>query len=150
MNIHIKRVTPNDPEFVSLIDLLNLELWERNPGRQQEYVAHNILAPDNRALVLTANNVPVASGAFRNLGGNTAEIKRMFVKKEYRGKGISKLVLLELETWAKEEGITSTLLETGLNHPEAIGLYKKSGYQRIKNYGPYSDMPESICMGKEF
>ena len=44
---------------------------------------------------------------------------------------------------------TITVLETGIHQQEAIHLYRKSGYLVIENYGPYKNMPESICMQKE-
>ena len=148
MNLQITRVKPSDEGFKKIVEQLDLELWERNPGRQQEYVSHNILAPGTRAVLVTDGDQPVASGAFRNLSNGSAEIKRMFVIPSYRGKGISKLVLTELEKWAKEDGVTQALLETGRPHHEAIGLYTRSGYKIIENYGPYKDLPNSICMAK--
>ncbi|NQU87863.1 MAG: GNAT family N-acetyltransferase [Mariniphaga sp.] len=145
----IKRTFPNDPQFTSLIEFLNKELWERNPVRQGEYESHNLLDPETSCVIAFDDKKPIATGAFRILKDDKAEIKRMYVLPEYRGKGISKLVLSELETWAKEQELSTAVLETGLNHPEAISLYQKSGYRKIKNYGPYKILPESICMGTE-
>ena len=31
----------------------------------------------------------------------------------------------------------------------AMALYRSIGFEVIENYGPYKDMPESICMKKE-
>ena len=146
--LEIKRTHPENPDFISLIELLNLELWERNEDRQQVYVSHNILEKGTKCLVAYVNGVAVASGAIRMLDNKRVEIKRMFVIREYRGKGYSKEILNELEIWSKELGYSEFVLETGINHPEAISLYEKSGYRRIKNYGPYKNLPESICMGK--
>ena len=72
----------------------------------------------------------------------------MFVKPEFRGKGISKFVLKELESWGSQLGYSKSVLETGTKQLEAIGLYTKSGYSRIDNYGPYVNMPYSVCMQK--
>jgi GNAT superfamily N-acetyltransferase len=66
----------------------------------------------------------------------------------YRNQGIGKKVLLELEHWAKREGYSVSILETGINQPEAIAAYEKSGYIRIPNFPPYVDIKESICMRK--
>lgn len=148
MEIEIRRTSPTNPGFLELIGLLDLELWERNPGRQSDYVAHNILSADTRTVVARLDNKPVASGAFRKLDSKTAEIKRMYVRDENRGQGISKIVLAELESWAKEEGCTRAILETGMPHFEAIWLYKKSGYRITENYGPYKNLPNSVCMEK--
>jgi hypothetical protein len=41
-----------------------------------------------------------------------------------------------------------SILETGVNQPEAIAAYEKSGYVRIPNFYPYEEVRESICMQK--
>jgi ribosomal protein S18 acetylase RimI-like enzyme len=54
-----------------------------------------------------------------------------------------------LENRAREQGYTALILETnGLLVP-AMKLYESLGYMVIPNYGPYKDMPESVCMGKD-
>jgi putative acetyltransferase len=73
----------------------------------------------------------------------------MYVKPQHRGQKIAASILQELEKWAGELNNTTTVLETGIRQEEAIHLYRKSGYLVIENYGPYKDMPESICMQKE-
>jgi GNAT superfamily N-acetyltransferase len=73
----------------------------------------------------------------------------MFVRPEYRGKGIAGSILKELETWAGELGFEKVILETGKAQPEAIGLYTKSGYAIIPNYGQYEQVENSVCMTKE-
>ncbi len=72
----------------------------------------------------------------------------MFVQADYRGKGISKVILGKLEDWAIELGYTKSVLETGKGQPEAIGLYTKHGYSLIENFGQYADMPNSVCFEK--
>lgn len=94
------------------------------------------------------SDVPVACGAFKFFEEACVEIKRMYVVPQYRNKGIAAAVLNELELWAKEEGYTSTVLETGMKQPEAIRLYEKSGYHRIPYYGQYAGVENSVCMKK--
>lgn len=60
----------------------------------------------------------------------------MFVKKEFRGKGIAANILPALCSWARELGYKKVVLETGLKQPEAISLYKKAGFELIPNYPP--------------
>lgn len=79
---------------------------------------------------------------------NTAEIKRMFVAKDHRRKGIAKIILRELEAIALERKLEQTVLETGIKQPEAIGLYSSEGYRIIDNYPPYEDEPDSRCFAK--
>ena len=108
---------------------------------------HNKTDFIKNVVVAYANSAPVGCGSFKTFEGQ-AEIKRMFVNQSYRGKGIAKSILSELENWAKELKFTHTVLETGHNQIEAIALYKKTGYRLIPNYGPYMNLPDSICMRK--
>ena len=66
--------------------------------------------------------------------------------KEILRKPIS--VLSDLESWAKELGFVKCVLETGINQPEAIALYKKCGYSIIENYGQYKGVENSLCFEK--
>ncbi len=66
-----------------------------------------------------------------------AEIKRMFVLPEWRGRGVAKTILHELEIWAASEGYQEAVLETGNGQPEAVSLYGRCGYGIISNFGPY-------------
>ena len=80
---------------------------------------------------------------------HSLEIKRMYVIPEFRGKGVAKLVLAELEGWAVSLNYKFCVLETGLRQPEAIALYNKNGYQRIENYGQYAGVENSLCFAKK-
>jgi GNAT superfamily N-acetyltransferase len=88
-------------------------------------------------------------GSLQEYDADCAEIKRMFVKPEYRGGGIATFVLTELEVWAKELNYTACILETGKKQPEAIALYQKVGYTIIPSYGQYKNIENSVCMKKE-
>ena len=68
--------------------------------------------------------------------------------KNFRGQGLSKLLVNKLEELAKNEGYKYAVLETGRKHIEAINLYKRSGYTVTENYDPYIGMPDSVCMKK--
>ncbi len=72
----------------------------------------------------------------------------MFVPEEFRGRNIAMSILKNLEEWAKDLSYHKCILETGDKMPEAIGLYKKSGYQQIPNYGQYENIENSLCFEK--
>ncbi len=90
----------------------------------------------------------VGCGAFKPYNKTTAEIKRMFVRPDFRGQGIAKGILTALENWAREYGFTNCILETGTNNPPAIQLYTKAGYSVIPNYDQYENVVTSVCLGK--
>ena len=76
------------------------------------------------------------------------EIKRMYVRPAYRGRGLSALVLARLERLAAEAGLRRLVLETGLLQEPAVRLYRSAGYRRIATYGPYVADPMSVCYAK--
>ena len=101
------------------------------------------------AIVVYEENRVIGGGAIRRYDDETIELKRVFVHTEYQGQGIgSRLVSLLME-WAVELGYKKMVLETGELLAESCAVYKKLGFQVIPNYGPYEDMPESLCMAKD-
>jgi len=148
--LHLKRTKADDPDFVYLIELLDKDLWLRYPDTQQNYVAFNSVNLDFRVIVAYDAGMPVGCGCYKETkNDNVVEMKRIYVKENVRGKGIAKEVLSTLEQWAIEEGNHSAILETGINQPESLSLYKKIGYTVIDKYEPYVYSEESICMGKK-
>ena len=144
----VKRTTATDPHFQLLVAHLDHELWVELEEDQATYDQFNKVEHINTAVLVYNSGQPVASGCFKQFDDSTVEIKRMYVEKEFRGKGLSKLVLKELEKWAVEIGYRYAVLETSVHFFTAIGLYQSSGYVVIPNYGPYAGLEESICMRK--
>ncbi len=77
------------------------------------------------------------------------EIKSIFVLPEHRGKGVSKLIMNALENHLVEKGVSVSRLETGIQQPEAIGLYRNMGYVECSPFGQYKPDPLSLFMEKE-
>jgi GNAT superfamily N-acetyltransferase len=100
-------------------------------------------------VALDAAGIPVGCGVLRDVGDRLGELKRMYVAPTRRGRGISRLVLRELERRARDAGLERLILESGLRQPEAIGLYRSAGYTQIPNFGIYAAEPESVCFGKD-
>ena len=146
--VELKRTTSDNEGFRLLISELDKELQNNYGTVQTIYDQFNIIENNQNVVVAYGDGMPVGCGCFKKFGDDSVEIKRMFVKPGYRGQKIGASVLNELEKWAKELNNTSTILETGTKQIEAIQLYQKSGYIVIENYGPYKDLPDSVCMKK--
>ena len=149
MNLQLKRTNSADPDFASLVALLDADLLERYQEKQSFFNQFNKLDSIRHVVIAYADSVPIGCGAFKVFEPLICEVKRMFVVKDMRGKKVSKAILQALEEWAREEGFATAVLETGLNQPEAIALYEHSGYERIPNYGPYVGVALSVCMEKK-
>jgi len=145
---HTLRTDALNEDFISLVKLLDQELLSRYGDEQTFFNQFNKTDTLKYVVVAYRNNVPVGCGAFRAYEGNVAEIKRMYVKAEYRSQGIASMVLNELEKWAGELKFPTCILETGILQPEAVRLYTKNGYEIIPNYGHYAMVKRSICLKK--
>jgi GNAT superfamily N-acetyltransferase len=144
----IEAVDVRSPHAVTLVTRLDEELTRRYGDVQGQFTAANVLADHATFLVAYLGGRPVACGAFRPMDGAAAEVKRMFVEADLRGRGIARRLLDELEDRARRAGYAVARLETGFQQPEAIRLYERAGYRRIANYGIYAGNPDSVCFEK--
>lgn len=98
---------------------------------QQVYLNNNGLF-----LVLLDGEKVVASGGIRKFDNETAELKRMWMLEEYRGKGWGTKIAQQLIAFAKEHGYKKIRLDVW--KPEyqeaAIQFYKKLGFYQIEAY----------------
>lgn len=153
--LEITRVPITHPDAVRLIEQVQAFYVERygtpdhapidaaefEDGRGRFHLAHL----DGR---------PVGMGAWRYTdvqalgGGVTAEIKRMYVAPSAQGRGVARRILAHLEATAAAAGVEVLVLETGIQQPEAIGLYTSSGYQPIPGFGFYCGSELSRCFAR--
>lgn len=145
----LKRTTAAHADFLTLVRQLDNELWNELKEDQATYDRYNKVPDIKTAVVIYQGGEPVACGCFKPFDEAAVEIKRMFVEKAFRGRGLSKMVLAELEAWAKEMGYKAAVLETSVRFKTARSLYENKGYRIIPNYPPYKGLAESVCMRKE-
>lgn len=75
-------------------------------------------------------------------GHPCAEMKRLFVYPEARGRQVARKLLLELLQRAKDQGYKEVFLDTLARMEAAIKLYKTEGFVEAEPYNnsPYADM----------
>lgn len=144
----IIRTNSEHADFRNLIRELDRELRGNYEFDQDVYDQYNQLESIQHVMLVYVDGQAVGCGCFRILNPETIEMKRMFVRREFRGLGISTQILAALESWAIELNYKTAVLETGDLQTEAIQLYQKYGYHSIPNYGPYADLPHSYCFEK--
>ncbi|WP_405105343.1 GNAT family N-acetyltransferase [Micromonospora sp. NBC_01405] len=134
-----------DPEIATLVAAQQRELREADGGLDgQATVTHD----DIRYLAFVATGRAVACGGIQELDPRTGELKRMYVRPAYRGRGIARQLLAALEELAFQQGYAEIRLETGSYLPAAIGLYASCGYAPIPVFGEYVANPYSRCFAK--
>ena len=144
----LKRTNSSHQDFIELVKELDAYLKITDGEEHSFYNQFNGIENLQYCLIAYKNRIPVGCGAFKRFDDESVEIKRMYLKSDYRGSGIASNILKELEAWAKEEGYNRTVLETGTRQVEAVKFYDKSGYKRIPNYGQYVGMENSKCFEK--
>ena len=145
--IKLKRTNAANVDFIDLVKDLDLYLIEKDGDEHSFYDQFNKIDAVKNCVLIYENEEAIGCGAIKFYEENIAEVKRMFVKPEFRGKGFASKILVELEGWAKELKFTEVILETGKRQTEAIILYSKT-YSVIPNYGQYAGMENSICFKK--
>ncbi|MEU8155465.1 GNAT family N-acetyltransferase [Micromonospora sp. NPDC048986] len=134
-----------DPEIAAMVIAQQRELREADGGLDgQVFVPHD----DVRYLAVVVNGRAVACGGLQALDAETGEVKRMYVRPAYRGRGIARQLLAALEECAFRQGHSVVCLETGTYLPAAIALYTSCGYQQVPVYGEYVCNPYSVCFAK--
>lgn len=94
--------------------------------------------PYGRLYVAYFENQIAGCIALRKLNDEQCEMKRLYVKPQFRNKGIAKILVDKVIVDAKEIGYSSMLLDTLPFLTTAIEMYKKIGFYEI---GCYNDSP---------
>lgn len=148
-DIDIRPEPPSGQAARALIAELDAELIERYPGHDQYGIrTDGFEDAGGRFYVLYVGGEPVGCGAVRPYR-DAAELKRIFVKRLHRGRGLSRAILTHLEAEAARAGYRRAVLETGPRQQEAIGLYQATGWTPIEKFGEYETDPISLCFGKQ-
>ncbi|SEG98254.1 Acetyltransferase (GNAT) family protein [Saccharopolyspora kobensis] len=155
--VRIEIVGYDHPDSARLIDVLQREYVERYGEEDDTPVEPAEFRPPQGLFLLGyVDDRPVGSGGWRAREGDEpglqdgdAEMKRLFVVPDARGRGLSRRLLAELEHTAAMAGRKRMVLETGTQQPEAIGLYTSAGYTAVDTFGLHRDDPLIRCFAKE-
>ncbi|MCU1409889.1 MAG: family N-acetyltransferase [Rhodoglobus sp.] len=122
---------------------------------EQRAAVDEVLATRDDEFVATVvafdGDAPAGHAALRPAPGEpegTLEVKKVFVPVQFRGRGVSKLLMSELEAIALGRGATRLVLQTGNLQTEAVSLYEAIGYRAIPPYGGYGVIPATLCFEK--
>lgn len=84
------------------------------------------------------DGVPACGGGIKALPGQIGELKRMYVAPPFRGRGLARALLRELEQAARELGHHTVRLDS---QTATWPLYRSAGYEPIADYNdnPHAD-----------
>ena len=137
--IEVRTEAPDSLVAVRLVEAMVAEmetLYELEPGSGLGLSAppSDFSPPGGAFVVVYVDGKPVAGGGIKQDEDGVAEIKRMYVAPEARGRGLGRRLLEALEETARELGYARIRLDTGPRQPLAQAMYERSGYHPIENY----------------
>jgi N-acetylglutamate synthase-like GNAT family acetyltransferase len=109
---------------------------EQDMAKFQQY-----MPPAGRLLLAEYEESIAGCAGLRKIGEDIGEIKRMYVKPEFRRKGIGKVLLQTIINEARVIGYSKIRLDSALYAASAQALYHSFGFQDIQPYAG-SEIPE--------
>lgn len=131
---------PLDPRAQPLIDDLIYEydsrygdLFDRDGAKVElnRYPPEAFAPPSGNFILLLRDGETIGGGAFKLYDEHTAELKRVWTRRDLRRQGLARKVIVRLEELALAQGYSRIFLTTGFRQPEAAGLYLNNGYSAL-------------------
>lgn len=144
MSTFITAERPDTPDAIMLINELEEHLAPFYPATSRHgYSVEKLIKQGVAFFVTRQDGIPAGCGGVQLYGSEYAELKRMFVRPQFRGLGLARQMLQHLEDYTRQHNIHILRLETGIHQKEAIGLYESWGFEYISPFGEYVDDPLS-------
>ena len=148
-SITITRERPDTPDALALIGELDATLEPLYPSESRHgFSVARLLADEVAFFVVRVDGQAAGCGGVKLVGSEYGELKRMYVRPQFRGRRLGGALLAHLAGYARQHGIALLRLETGIHQHAALRLYERAGFQRIAPFGPYTNDPLSRCYEK--
>jgi len=125
--------------FLEYAQSLNFSLCFQSFEKELAALPGDYAQPEGRLLLATWGTDPAGCVALHKLGGEDCEMKRLYVRPRFRGKGLGRVLAERVVADAKEIGYKRLRLDTV--EPvmrDAVALYRKMGFVEI---GAYRENP---------
>jgi GNAT superfamily N-acetyltransferase len=139
MDLKLETISREDPQVLALYEAFVREAdgplgIENIDAEFASGPPKDVAPPNGVMLIARADGAPAGLGGVRYLDTDTAEVKSMYVAPEFRGLGLGRRILDELERIAIEHGCRASQLDTSDYLTSAMGLYRSAGYHEVPAY----------------
>lgn len=142
--IEISLERPDSDDARTLIAELEAYLIPLSPPESRHgYSIDKLIREEVPFFIIRDNGTPAGCGGVKLFGSDYGEIKRMYVRPQFRGLGFAKRILDHLSDYARSRGVAILRLETGIAQSDAIAFYERSGFRSIPPFGEYRPDPLS-------
>ncbi|WP_345828136.1 GNAT family N-acetyltransferase [Erwinia sp. HDF1-3R] len=147
----ISEVDKGDSDLAWLVSELDAFQSELYPAESNHCLDFSTVSDEQLRCVIVRNEggSPAGCGALLFQEDGSAEIKRVYIRPEYRGRKLGEQIVSAIETIASEKNSSLLRLETGIHQQPAIALYRRCGYEICDAFPPYAADPLSVFMCKE-
>lgn len=148
---NISEVEKGDSDLTWLVSELDAFQSELYPTESNHCLDFSAVSDEQLRCVIVRDegNAPAGCGALLFHEDGSAEIKRVYIRPEYRGRKLGQKIVSAIEGIASEKKSRLLQLETGIHQQPAIALYRRCGYEICDAFPPYKADPLSVFMRKE-
>ncbi len=141
-NISLKFVEEEDLEnlenvkilFTEYSNSLDIDLCFQDFNNELKTLPGKYIKPSGSLILVFVDENLAGCVALKKLEDKVCELKRLFVRNQFRGLKIGKILLEEIVKEAKEIGYAYMRLDTLPSMKSAQGLYEKLGFYDIEPY----------------
>jgi GNAT superfamily N-acetyltransferase len=138
---------PDSPIARELIDELDAIFAPNYPPESRHgYSVEKLLREDVAFFVVSVDDASAGCGGVQVFDEGYAELKRMYVRPAFRGRGLGRHLVEHLSDHAADRGVAVIRLRTGALQVEAIGLYTSMGFRMIPPFGRYREDAVALCL----
>jgi GNAT superfamily N-acetyltransferase len=149
MAVTLTSERPDSADAVALITELEAVLEPLYPTESRHgFSVAKLIAEGVAFFLIRCDETPAGCAGIKLFGEEYGEVKRMYVRPQFQGRGFGQLMLEHLADYAREQGVSLLRLETGIHQHAAIRLYERMGFRKIPPFGEYWEDPLSICYEK--
>ena len=141
MEIKTFQYRPSDLEDNKIIQREFLSFLFGEVNKLPWFNLDEFAKPDGRLFLVETSGQIAGTMSLRKIRRNCGEIKRMYVRPQFRGNKIATLMIDEVIKVSKNNGYSDLYLDTAQFMSSAVSLYKKFGFQETEPY-PESVNPE--------
>ncbi|MBO9631029.1 MAG: GNAT family N-acetyltransferase [Shinella sp.] len=150
MTVTIDVESPLTDEVRTLIAELNTVLLALSPTEAcYNLTVEEMADPTVTVWIARDGDAAIGCGALKRHSDTVGEVKRMFTRPAWQGKGVGRHVLDKILETAEREELETLVLETGDQHPAAWAIYEKAGFTRCGPVLDYPDSPYSVFYQKQ-
>ena len=115
-------------------DLIGQYLQQQNYDKELQHLELKYGNPWGRLYIAVCGDKVAGCIGLRKIDNETCEVKRLYVRPEFRGQRIGEIMLKQIISDAQQIGYKKALLDTLPFMHSAIHIYKKLGFYEVPQY----------------